>query len=75
MRDVAVQRGHRCLGGLLSPDPFDQATDRHHPPGVEHEHRQHGPAAHPAERDDLAVSAHFERAQQAELEHGAQGSP
>ena len=65
---VHLERARRARGGLLAPDPVDQAVGRDDVVRVEQELREQGTRPRPAERDRrTVVSDHLHRPEQPEF--------
>ena len=65
---VHLERARRARGGLLAPDPVDQAVGRDDVVRVEQELREEGTRPRPAERERrTVVSDHLHRPEQPEF--------
>ena len=67
MGDQLLDHLGRARRQLLAPQPLGQPVGRHHPPGLEREHRQHRALLARAERERPPADAHLDRPEQDEL--------
>jgi hypothetical protein len=71
LRHVVLERVHRAPRRVLPPDELDEQVLRHVPPGPQCEHGEERTRLLPVRREHALALDDLQRAQQADLQHGA----